>query len=188
MKTLIRCNWAQHSRQMQQYHDEEWGVPQHNDQKLFEALTLEGAQAGLSWATILDRREGYRKAFKNFDVDLISKFTNGDIESLIKDRSIIRNRLKIKSTISNAKVFIKVQKEYSSFNKYIWSFTNKKTIINNFNNLDQVPAETKLSNEISKDLKKRGFTFVGPTITYAFMQSIGIVNDHVSNCFYKKKD
>lgn len=187
MKTLIRCNWAQHSRKMQQYHDEEWGVPQHNDQKLFEMLTLEGAQAGLSWSTILDRREGYRRAFKNFDVDLISKFTNEDIERLIKDRSIIRNRLKIKSTISNAKVFIKVQKEFNSFNKYIWSFTNKKTIINNFNKLDQVPPETKLSNEISKDLKKRGFTFVGPTITYAFMQSIGIVNDHVSNCFCRRR-
>ncbi|MAV79328.1 MAG: DNA-3-methyladenine glycosylase I [Flavobacteriaceae bacterium] len=187
MKTLIRCNWAQHSRKMQQYHDEEWGVPQHNDQKLFEMLTLEGAQAGLSWSTILDRREGYRRAFKNFDVDLISKFTNEDIERLIKDRSIIRNRLKIKSTISNAKVFIKVQKEFNSFNKYIWSFTNKKTIINNFNKLDQVPPETKLSNEISKDFKKRGFTFVGPKITYAFMQSIGIVNDHVSNCFCRKR-
>ena len=186
MKTLIRCNWAQHSRQMQQYHDEEWGVPQHNDQKLFEMLTLEGAQAGLSWSTILNRRQGYRKAFKNFNVSLISKFNDEDIESLMNNRNIIRNRLKIKSTITNAKAFIKVQREFHSFDNYIWSFSNKKTIINNFNKLVDVPAENILSNEISKDLKKRGFTFVGPTITYAFMQSIGIVNDHLSSCFFKK--
>ena len=186
MNTLIRCNWAHHSRKLQQYHDEEWGVPQHNDQKLFEALTLEGAQAGLSWATILSRREGYRKAFKDFNVNLISKFTNEDIERLMKNKSIIRNQLKIKSTISNANAFIEVQKEFHSFDNYIWSFTNKKTIINNFNKLNEVPVETILSNKISKDLKKRGFTFVGPTITYAFMQSIGMVDDHLSYCFCKK--
>ena len=186
MKIMIRCNWAQCDRKMQQYHDEEWGVPQHNDQTLFEMLTLEGAQAGLSWKTILDRREGYRKAFKNFNVKLISKFTSEDIIRLMKNRNIIRNHLKIKSTITNAKAFIKVQSEFHSFDNYIWSFTNKKTIINNFNKLNQIPARTILSAEISKDLKKRGFTFVGPTITYAFMQSIGIVNDHLDTCFFKK--
>ncbi len=172
---------------MQQYHDDEWGVPQHNDQKLFEMLTLEGAQAGLSWATILSRREGYRKAFKDFNVNLISKFTNKDIDRLMNDKSIIRNHLKINSTISNANAFLKVQKEFHSFNNYIWSFTNERTITNNFNKLKEVPAETILSNKISKDLKKRGFTFVGPTITYAFMQSIGIVDDHLSSCFCRKR-
>ena len=186
MKDIIRCDWVNSDNKMQQYHDNEWGVPQHNDQKLFEMLTLEGAQAGLSWATILSRREGYRKAFKDFNVNLISKFTNKDIDRLMKDKGIIRNHLKIKSTISNAKAFIKVQREFHSFDNYIWSFTNKKTITNNFNKLNEVPAETILSYEISKDLKKKGFTFVGPTITYAFMQSIGIVNDHLNTCFFKK--
>ena len=137
MKIIIRCDWPQYDRKMQQYHDEEWGVPQHNDQKLFEMLTLEGAQAGLSWKTILDRREGYRKAFKNFNVKLISKFTNEDIKRLMENRSIIRNHLKIKSTITNAKAFIKVQREFHSFDNYIWSFTNKKTIINDFNKLNE---------------------------------------------------
>ena len=186
MNGIIRCDWANSDQRMQQYHDVEWGIPQHNDQKLFEMLTLEGAQAGLSWATILSRREGYRKAFKDFNVNLISKFTNEDFERLMKDKDIIRNQLKIKSTISNAIAFIEVQKEFNSFDNYIWSFTNNKTIINDFNKLNEVPAETILSNEISKDLKKRGFTFVGPTITYAFMQSIGIVNDHLNTCFIKK--
>ena len=186
MNGIIRCDWANSDQRMQQYHDVEWGIPQHNDQKLFEMLTLEGAQAGLSWATILSRREGYRKAFKDFNVNLISKFTNEDFERLMKDKDIIRNQLKIKSTISNAIAFIEVQKEFNSFDNYIWSFTNNKTIINDFNKLNEVPAETILSNEISKDLKKRGFTFVGPTITYAFMQSIGIVNDHLNTCFFKK--
>ena len=128
MKDIIRCDWANSNHKMQQYHDNEWGVPQYNDQKLFEMLTLEGAQAGLSWATILSRRESYRKAFKNFNVNLISKFNNEDIDQLMKDKGIIRNHLKIKSTISNSKAFIKVQREFHSFNNYIWSFTNKKTI------------------------------------------------------------
>lgn len=187
MKDIIRCDWVNSDHKMQQYHDDEWGVPQHNDQKLFEMLTLEGAQAGLSWATILSRREGYRKAFKDFNVNLISKFTNKDIDRLMNDKSIIRNHLKINSTISNANAFLKVQKEFHSFNNYIWSFTNERTITNNFNKLKEVPAETILSNKISKDLKKRGFTFVGPTITYAFMQSIGIVDDHLSSCFCRKR-
>lgn len=187
MKDIIRCDWVNSDHKMQQYHDDEWGVPQHNDQKLFEMLTLEGAQAGLSWATILSRREGYRKAFKDFNVNLISKFTNKDIDRLMNDKSIIRNHLKINSTISNANAFLKVQKEFHSFNNYIWSFTNERTITNNFNKLNEVPAETILSNKISKDLKKRGFTFVGPTITYAFMQSIGIVDDHLSSCFCRKR-
>ena len=186
MNGIIRCNWAKGNQKMEQYHDEEWGVPQHNDQKLFEMLTLEGAQAGLSWSTILNRRQGYRKAFENFNVGLISKFTDEDVESLMKNKSIIRNHLKIKSTISNAKAFIKIQEKFYTFDNYIWSFTNRKTITNNFDKLSQVPTETKLSNQISNNLKKRGFTFVGPTITYAFMQSIGIVNDHLNTCFYKR--
>tara|TARA_Y100001958_G_scaffold61613_1_gene41421 strand:- start:1284 stop:1850 length:567 start_codon:yes stop_codon:yes gene_type:complete len=182
----VRCKWANDSTLVKKYHDEEWGIPQHDDQKLFEMLTLEGAQAGLSWSTILSRREGYRKAFKGFNVNLISKFTNEDIERLMKDKSIIRNHLKIKSTISNANAFIDIQKEFDSFDNYIWSFTNKKIIINNFNKSNEVPTETELSIQISNDLKKRRFSFVGPTITYAFLQAIGVVNDHLNTCFFKK--
>ena len=150
MKDIIRCDWANSNHKMQQYHDNEWGVPQYNDQKLFEMLTLEGAQAGLSWATILSRRESYRKAFKNFNVNLISKFKNEDIDQLMKDKGIIRNQLKIKSTISNSKAFIKVQREFHSFNNYIWSFTNKKTITNN----------TKPMLEWIKDAREEAMDFV----------------------------
>jgi DNA-3-methyladenine glycosylase I len=178
-----RCEWAGEGEQMRDYHDKEWGVPVHDDRELFELLILEGAQAGLSWATILKRREGYRKAFANFDVNKVAHFTEQDFDRLIEDKGIIRNKLKVKSAINNAQRFIEVQKEFGSFNKYIWSFVDYKPIENQFNSLSEIPASTSLSESISKDLKKRGFNFIGPTICYAFMQSIGMVNDHMVSCF-----
>ncbi|MHA1973638.1 MAG: DNA-3-methyladenine glycosylase I [Candidatus Hodarchaeales archaeon] len=179
----LRCEWALESQVMKDYHDKEWGVPVHNDYELFELLILEGAQAGLSWSTILGRREGYRKAFANFDYEQVAQFTDDTIEALLQDTSIIRNRLKIKSAVNNARQFIKVQKEFGTFDKYIWSFTDYEVIHNNFNSLTDIPAYTPLSKNISKDLKKRGFSFIGPTICYAFLQSIGILNDHVTYCY-----
>ena len=184
----IRCKWVKDSTLMKKYHDLEWGVPQHDDQILFEMLTLEGAQAGLSWATILNRRKNYQKVFKNFNINLVSKFTIQDVRRLMKDSSIIRNRSKIESTISNAKAILKIQDEFHTFSKYIWSFTDYKSIINKFNKLEEIPSKTELSNKISKDLKKRGFTFVGPKIIYAYMQSIGLVNDHLEVCDFKFKN
>ncbi len=166
----------------ERYHDEEWGLPVHDDRTLFEFITLEGAQAGLSWSTILKRREGYRKAFKNFDAKRIVSFTSSDVRRLMNDVGIIRNRLKIESTISNAKAFLAVQKEFSSFDKYIWQFTNGKTIKNRVKR-GQWQATSKESDEMSKDLKKRGFRFVGSTICYAFMQAVGMVNDHSTDCW-----
>ncbi|PWI48719.1 DNA-3-methyladenine glycosylase I [Candidatus Heimdallarchaeota archaeon B3_Heim] len=168
---------------MRNYHDEEWGVPVHDDRELFELLILEGAQAGLSWATILKRREGYRKAFVNFDINKVAQFSDKDFDHLIVNEAIIRNKLKVKSAINNAQRFIEVQNEFGSFNKYIWSFIDHKPIHNQFVSLSEIPASTPLSVRISKDLKKRGFNFIGPTICYAYMQSIGMVNDHVVNCF-----
>ncbi len=166
----------------ERYHDEEWGIPVHDDRKLFEFITLEGAQAGLSWSTILKRREGYRKAFKNFDPQKIAKFTSADVKRLMNDAGIIRNRLKIESTISNAKSFLAVQKEFGSFDKYIWQFTKGKTIKNRVKR-GQWQATSKESDVMSNDLKKRGFRFVGSTICYAFMQAVGMVNDHVTDCW-----
>jgi DNA-3-methyladenine glycosylase I len=168
---------------MIQYHDEEWGVPVHNDQKLFEMLILEGAQAGLSWSTILKRRKTYQKAFDGFDPKIVSKYTQKDIDRLLSDSGIIRNRLKIKSTINNAKQFLAIQAEFGSFDKYIWGFVEGKPIVNNFKKQSDVPTYTTLSDQISSDLKKRGFSFVGTTIVYAFLQAVGIVNDHTKNCF-----
>ena len=168
---------------MRDYHDEEWGVPVHDDRELFELLILEGAQAGLSWATILKRREGYRIAFENFEVSKVAQFSEQDFNRLIIDEAIIRNKLKVRSAINNAKRFIEVQKEFTSFNKYIWSFVDQKPIHNGFTSLSEIPASTPLSETISKNLKKRGFNFIGPTICYAYMQSIGMVNDHVVSCF-----
>ena len=165
------------------YHDKEWGIPLHNDKKLFEFLILEGAQAGLSWQTILNRRENYRKAFDNFDPNKISKYTKKDISALLKDSGIIRNRLKIEAAIANAKKFLEIQKEFGSFDKYIWQFVNHKTIKNKFKSLNEIPAATKESDLMSKELKKQGFRFVGPTICYAFMQAVGMVNDHLTCCF-----
>lgn len=181
-----RCEWANEEPNLS-YHDNEWGQPEHNDQKLFEFLILEGAQAGLSWVTILKRREGYRKAFANFDVKKVAKFNQKQTLKLLKDESIIRNRLKINSAINNAKQFLKVQQEFGTFDKYIWSFVDHKPIKNKFKKLSELPASTVLSERMSKDLKKRGFNFVGPTICYALMQAIGMVNDHTVNCFRYEK-
>ena len=171
---------------MVKYHDEEWGVPLHDDKKLFEFMVLDSAQAGLSWSTILNRREGYRKAFSNFGYKEIAKYTKKDVERLMKDERIIRNRLKITTTISNAENFMKIQKEFGSFDEYIWSFVNHKPIVNRTKKLSDIPANTKVSDSMSKDLKKRGFKFVGSTICYAFMQAAGLVNDHVTHCFRYK--
>ena len=177
-----RCEWAKDEPNIT-YHDKEWGRPQHNDQKLFEFLILEGAQAGLSWSTILKRRAGYRKAFSDFDALRVSKYTQKRVEKLLKDESIIRNKLKINSAINNAKQFLEIQKEFGSFDYYIWGFVNHKPIKNKFKKLSDLPASTEISEKLSQDLKKRGFNFVGPTICYALMQAIGMVNDHTSKCF-----
>jgi len=178
-----RCQWAGNDLLYCQYHDKEWGVPLHDDQMLFEFLILEGAQAGLSWITILRKRENYRKAFDNFDPQLVVNYTPKKIEELIRNEGIIRNRLKINAAIKNAKAFLEIQKEFGSFDSYIWSFTGGKTIRNHWESLSEVPASTPESVLMSKDLKKRGFTFVGPAICYAFMQAIGMVNDHTTDCF-----
>jgi DNA-3-methyladenine glycosylase I len=168
---------------MIQYHDEEWGIPVHNDKKLFEMLILEGAQAGLSWSTILKRRKTYRIAFDNFDPKKISKYTQKDVTRLLSDEGIIRNRLKIKSAINNAQRFLEIQKEFGSFDQYLWGFVGGKPIKNNFAKLADIPASTPLSDQISKDLKKREFSFVGSTIIYAYLQAVGVVDDHTKNCF-----
>ena len=181
-----RCEWAKDEPNIT-YHDKEWGKPQHNDQKLFEFLILEGAQAGLSWTTILKRRDGYRKAFSDFDALKVSKYTQKRVEKLLKDESIIRNKLKINSAINNAKQFLKVQEEFGSFDKYLWGFVKNKPIKNKFKKLSDLPATTGISEKLSQDLKKRGFTFVGPTICYALMQATGMVNDHTSDCFLYQK-
>jgi len=181
-----RCQWAKDEPAIT-YHDDEWGCPQHDDQKLFEFLILEGAQAGLSWVTILKRRDGYRKAFSDFDAQKVSKFTKRHAEKLLFDKSIIRNKLKIHSAINNAKNFLKIQKEFGSFDSYLWEFVNYKPIKNKFKTLSDLPASTEISEKLSKDLKKRGFNFVGPTICYALMQATGMVCDHTSECFLYQK-
>lgn len=181
-----RCLWAKDEPNIS-YHDKEWGRPEHDDQKLFEFLVLEGAQAGLSWVAILKRRDGYRKAFSNFDPKKVSKFDEKKILKLLSDESIIRNRLKITSAVKNAKQFLKIQKEFGSFDKYLWGFVDYKPIKNGFKKFSELPASTPISEKLSRDLKKRGFTFVGPTICYALMQAIGMVNDHTVDCFRYKK-
>ena len=181
-----RCKWAKDEPNIT-YHDEEWGRPQHDDQKLFEFLMLEGAQAGLSWVTILKRRSGYRNAFSNFDAKKVSKFTPKHVEKLLLDESIIRNRLKIQSAINNAKNFLKIQKEFGSFDAYLWEFVNYKPVKNKFKTQSDLPVSTEISEKLSKDLKTRGFSFVGPTICYALMQAIGMVCDHTSECFLYQK-
>ncbi len=177
-----RCAWVKDDLNII-YHDEEWGVPQHNDKKLFEFLILEGAQAGLSWSTILNRRDGYRTAFSNFDVDLVSKYTQNHVKQLMQNNAIIRNQLKINSAINNAKKFIEIQKEFGSFDNYLWGFVDHKPIKNKFKKYSDLPACTKISEKLSQDLKKHGFSFVGPTICYALMQAVGMVNDHTVDCF-----
>ena len=180
---LKRCTWCGDDPLYIKYHDEEWGIPAHDDQKLFEMLILEGAQAGLSWITVLKKRENYRKAFNNFDAVKISKYSEKKVEKLLENAGIIRNRLKINSTIGNAKAFLNVQKEFGSFDKYIWQFVDHKPIINKFKSMKDLPSKTEISDIMSKDLKKRGFKFVGSTICYAFMQATGMVNDHTTDCF-----
>lgn len=180
--SVKRCAWCSEEPIYQIYHDEEWGVPTYDDQQLFEMLVLEGAQAGLSWIMVLKRREGYRQAFDHFDVQTVAQYTQEDIDRLKQDTGIIRNQLKIKSAIKNAQVFIEIQKEFGSFSNYLWAYVNHQPIINHFKTLDEVPASTPLSLTISKDLKKRGMSFVGETIIYAYMQAVGMVNDHTQDC------
>jgi len=180
---MVRCGWCGQDPLFMAYHDTEWGVPVFDDTKLFEFLTLETFQAGLSWITILQKRENFRKAFDNFDYQKIAHYNDLKFELLLQDAGIIRNKLKIKATISNAKAFMDVQKEFDSFSKYIWQFTNGKPILNAHGELKDVPATTLLSDAISKDLKKRGFKFVGSTVIYAHMQATGMVNDHLKTCF-----
>lgn len=183
MAEVVRCGWCGTDPLYVKYHDEEWGKPVYNDKTLFEFLILEGAQAGLSWITILRRREGYRKAFADFDVEKVAAFTDVDVERLMNDAGIIRNRLKVSAAINNAKLFIAVQKEFGSFADYIWGFLpNKKPILNKVRSLGDVPPRTEISDLISKDMKKRGFKFFGTTICYAHMQATGMVNDHVEGC------
>ena len=182
-RQLKRCEWAGSDPLYVHYHDTEWGVPVYDDRKLFEFLLLEGAQAGLSWITILKRREGYRRAFADFNPEKVARFTQKKIDNLLHDPGIIRNRLKVASAINNAKAFLKVQEEFGSFSDYQWRFVDGKPIQNSFNSLAELPAKTPISEVFSKDLKKRGFTFVGPTIVYAHMQAVGMVNDHVADCF-----
>lgn len=187
-KTVCRCPWLDTSKpDYVAYHDEEWGVPVHDDRTLFEFLTLESAQAGLSWYTILKRREGYRKAFEHFDVETVSKFTEQDVQRLLEDTGIIRHRGKIEAAINNAKLFINIQEEFGSFATYQWGFVNHKTIVNNPKALDDYPVTTPESDAFSKDLKKRGFKFVGSTTIYAHMQACGMVNDHSVDCFRHKE-
>jgi DNA-3-methyladenine glycosylase I len=178
-----RCNWCLKFDDYIQYHDEEWGVPVHDDRKHFEFLILEGAQAGLSWSTILKKREGYRIAFANFDPQKVARFSPTKIEKLILNPSIVRNRLKISSAVSNAKHFITIQKEFGSFDAYIWNFVNNKPLINSWRTLKEIPATTKESTLLSNDLVKRGFKFVGSTVMYAHMQACGLVNDHLIDCW-----
>ena len=180
---MERCPWPGIDEMYIKYHDEEWGVPVHDDRKHFEFLVLEGAQAGLSWATILKRRENYRKAYDNFDPAKVAKYDEGKFSELMANAGIIRNRKKIESSINNARLFLEVQKEFGSFDNYIWSFVDFKPVINCWKALSELPAKTELSDRISKDLKNRGFSFVGSTIIYAHIQAIGLVNDHLVSCF-----
>jgi DNA-3-methyladenine glycosylase I len=183
---MKRCSWAKNDLAIA-YHDAEWGVPLHDDRGLFEFLILEGAQAGLSWDTILRKREAYRKAFDNFDPARVARYSEAKREKLLLDDGIIRNRLKIASAVSNARAFLKVQKEFGSFDAYIWNFVGGKPIVNKLKGTGDIQAKTAVSDAISKDLKKRGFNFVGSTIMYAFMQATGMVNDHLVSCFRYKE-
>jgi DNA-3-methyladenine glycosylase I len=182
MKEKTRCSWCHGVDIYIDYHDNEWGVPVHDDRELFEMLMLEGAQAGLSWITVLKKREGYRKAFDNFDAKKVAKYTDRKLEKLRENPAIIRNKLKIASARTNAKLFLEAQKEFGSFDQYIWQFVGGKPIKNKFEEMTDVPATTPESDAMAKDLKKRGFKFVGSTICYAYMQACGMVNDHITNC------
>ncbi len=182
--TSTRCEWASDgSELMLAYHDEEWGVPSHEDRHLYELLTLEGAQAGLSWRTILNKREGYRRAFAGFDPEVVARFARKEVERLLQDPGIVRNRLKIESTVTNASRVLEVQEELGSFDVYLWRFVDETPIVGRWQTLSELPAATDDSRALSKDLKRRGFRFVGPTVCYAFMQAVGLVNDHIRSCF-----
>jgi DNA-3-methyladenine glycosylase I len=182
-KEVIRCGWCGNDPLYQAYHDQEWGKPVYDDQTLFEFLILEGAQAGLSWITILRRRDNYRQAFAGFDVQKVAAFNQDDVDRLLQDSGIIRNKLKIASSITNAAAFIKLQEEFGSFSKYIWAYLpDGKPLVNNFKSMAELPARTEISDAISKDMKKRGFKFFGTTICYAHMQATGMVNDHIIGC------
>ena len=180
---MKRCGWANRSELEQSYHDKEWGVPNHDDRSLFEFLILEGAQAGLSWSTILKKRQGYRKAFADFDVQKIARYSEKDVARLLTNSEIIRNRLKISGAITNARAFLKVQEQFGGFDPYIWRFVDGRSIQNSWKKMADIPASTPESEVMSRDLHTRGFKFVGSTICYAFMQAIGMVNDHVLDCF-----
>jgi DNA-3-methyladenine glycosylase I len=183
--TIIRCEWASGGLSVS-YHDEEWGTPVHDDRTLFEFLILEGAQAGLSWSTILNKRENYRKAFDRFDPNRVARYDRRKIQQLLHDPGIVRNKLKIAAAVENAKAFLRVQAEFGSFDRYIWQFVGGKPRVNKWKLMRQVPASTAESDAMSKDLKRRGFKFVGSTICYAFMQAVGMVNDHIMGCFRYK--
>jgi DNA-3-methyladenine glycosylase I len=185
-KEKIRCIWCLKDDLYKNYHDEEWGTPLHDDQKLFELLCLEGAQAGLSWYTILKKRENYRKAFDNFDANKMAKYNAVKIEKLLQDEGIVRNRLKVNAFVTNAQAYLSIKKENGSFDKYIWQFVDGKPIINNVKGMGDVVAKTAVSDAMSRDLLKKGFKFVGSTICYAFMQASGMVNDHANDCWKKK--
>jgi DNA-3-methyladenine glycosylase I len=184
---MKRCKWATVSQLVMEYHDQEWGVPSYDDRHLFELLTLEGAQAGLNWITVLKKRENYRSLFAGFEPKKVARFSKSKQERVLANPGIIRNRLKVESTIANAKAFLKVQAEFGTFSNYIWQFVDNKPIQKRWKSLKRIPAETAESRRMSKDLKKRGFRFVGPTICYAFMQAVGIVNDHEVGCFRYKQ-
>ena len=189
MNNKKRCEWATGQfKEYVTYHDEEWGVPVHDDRTHFEFLILEGAQAGLSWATVLKKREGYRKSFAGFDPEKVALFDEEKIQELLQFEGIIRNKLKVRSAVTNAQKFLEVQKEFGSFDNYIWQFVDGKPIVNNWKNMDEVPATSPESDALSKDLKKRGFKFVGSTIMYAHMQACGLVNDHTVDCFCRKRE
>ena len=179
----MRCEWSTSNERMIEYHDTEWGTPVHDDQLLFEHLSLDGFQAGLSWQTILNKRVNFRAAFDHFDPGLVAAYNSHKINELLANPGIVRNRLKITATIENARQFLKIREEHGSFDAYIWGFTSGKTIHNSHSTVNEIPAKTELSDRISADLKKKGFTFVGSTIIYAFLQATGIVNDHVVHCF-----
>ena len=187
MKPRVRCSWAGSDPDYVRYHDDEWGVPVHDDVRLFEMLILEGAQAGLSWSTILRKREGYRRAFRGFDPKKVARMTAADQARLLLDEGIVRNRAKIASTVGNAKAFLAIQKEHGSFDAWLWGFVDGHPVQGRPASMKDVPASTELAVRIPKDLKKRGFRFVGPTIVYAYLQAVGVVNDHVAGCYRQKE-
>jgi DNA-3-methyladenine glycosylase I len=186
---LVRCAWVGDGADplMRRYHDEEWGLPSHDDRHLFEMLTLEGAQAGLSWSTILNKRQGYRKAFAAFDPKKVARFDDAHVERLLLDPGIVRNRLKVTATVANAHAVLDAQREFGSLDAYLWSLVGGASTTNRWTHMGQVPAETEVSRAMSEDLKRRGFRFVGPTVCYAFMQATGMVNDHATSCFRYKE-